>query len=126
MSPRVNGEESLDMVHTTIAEGHWIPPAGNPPTNVEVESLGDDKGYYIKRSSAPVHDPINHPNHYTQGAIEVIDFIEDQKLPHHEASAVAYICRARHTGREIQDLKKAIWYLNRRVMLLEKGIEAGQ
>ena len=28
-------------------------------------------------------DNINHPSHYTQGNIEVIDYIEDKKLGYH-------------------------------------------
>lgn len=64
-------------------------------------------------------DVVNHPSHYTQGKIEVIDFIEDQKLGFHEANAVKYIARAKHKGNELQDLKKAAWYLNRRIEKLE-------
>ncbi|NIR27852.1 MAG: DUF3310 domain-containing protein, partial [Gammaproteobacteria bacterium] len=44
------------------------------------------------------NDSVNRPAHYTQGRIEVIDFIEDQALGHHEACAVKYIARARHKG----------------------------
>lgn len=29
------------------------------------------------------NDPVNHPSHYTSGKIEVIDFIEDQRLDFH-------------------------------------------
>lgn len=63
-------------------------------------------------------DAVNHPAHYNQGNIEVIEFIEDQNLEYHEGNAVKYVCRASHKGARIQDLKKAIWYLNRRVELL--------
>ena len=28
-----------------------------------------------------MHDPVNHPAHYTDGQIEVIDFIDDKQLP---------------------------------------------
>lgn len=60
-------------------------------------------------------DLINHPPHYTRGKIEVIDFIEDQALGYHESNALKYICRARWKGKELSDLKKAIWYLNRKI-----------
>lgn len=66
-------------------------------------------------------DMISHPPHYTTGAIEVIDFLEDQRLGYHEASAVAYICRAKHKGAEVDDLKKARWYLDRRIAQMEAG-----
>lgn len=58
-------------------------------------------------------DVVNHPKHYTTGSIEVIDFIEDQKLGFHLGNVVKYICRSRHKGQELQDLKKARWYLER-------------
>lgn len=64
-------------------------------------------------------DPVNSPSHYNTGTIEVIDFIEDQKLAYHEGNVVKYVSRAKHKGRELEDLKKAAWYLNRRIEQLE-------
>lgn len=63
---------------------------------------------------------VDHPAHYNTGKIEVIDFLEDQKLGFHEGNAVKYICRAQYKGNEIQDLKKALWYLDRKIKNLEK------
>ena len=40
------------------------------------------------------HDNVNHPQHYTDGSIEVLDFIEDKKLNYHRGNSVKYICRA--------------------------------
>lgn len=60
-------------------------------------------------------DPVNHPSHYTSGKIEVIDFIEDQKLDFHLANALKYICRAgkKDPDKTQEDLEKAVWYINR-------------
>lgn len=58
---------------------------------------------------------VNHPTHYNQGRIEVIDFIEDQDLNFNLGNVIKYICRARHKGRESEDLQKALWYLQREV-----------
>lgn len=58
-------------------------------------------------------DPVNKPKHYTTGNIEVIDFIEDQKLEYHLGNVIKYICRCEHKGNKLQDLNKAKWYLNR-------------
>jgi hypothetical protein len=68
-------------------------------------------------------DAINHPAHYNQGKIEVIEALEDWSLGLHEANAVKYIARARHKGNEIQDLEKAVWYLRRKIELLEGAAE---
>lgn len=75
-------------------------------------------------------DKVNSPSHYTSGKIEVIDFIEDQKLGFCLGSAVKYICRAGKKKSEgmslkekaIQDLKKAIWFIQRRIYELENDI----
>lgn len=65
-------------------------------------------------------EAVNHPKHYNQGNIEVIDFIEDQGLGFSTGNAVKYICRHLHKGTPIQDLEKAIWYLRREVSRLQK------
>jgi hypothetical protein len=69
-----------------------------------------------------VNDPVNRPAHYTDGNIEVIDFIEDKKLCFHLGNAVKYIARAgkKDPAKEIQDLEKAAWYLNRKINNLKK------
>ncbi|NJM54526.1 MAG: DUF3310 domain-containing protein [Verrucomicrobiae bacterium] len=61
------------------------------------------------------HDTVNHPAHYNTGKIEVIDFIEDQKLPYHLGNCVKYIARAgKKDPKKIrEDLQKARWYLDR-------------
>ncbi len=53
------------------------------------------------------------PRHYTRGTIEVWDFIRDQGLNYFRGNAIKYICRAgfKSTHTEIEDLKKAIHYL---------------
>ena len=67
-------------------------------------------------------DPVNHPSHYTSGKIEVIDFIEDQKFPYHLGNACKYLCRAgkKNPEKTTEDLRKAVWYINRYIDLLEK------
>ena len=69
-----------------------------------------------------MNDNINHPAHYTDGKIEVIDFIEDKKLPYHLGNVIKYISRAgkKSPDTELEDLKKAQWYLNRYIELKEQ------
>ena len=54
---------------------------------------------------------VEHPTHYNQGKIEVIDFVEDQGLNFPLGNVVKYTCRAQHKGAELEDLNKALWYL---------------
>lgn len=65
---------------------------------------------------------INHPSHYTDGRIEVIDFIEDKNLNYHKGNAIKYICRAgkKDPSKEIEDLQKAIWYINREIRNIKR------
>ena len=51
------------------------------------------------------------PAHYTRGNIEVWDFIRDQELNYHLGNAIKYICRAGYKDSKVDDLKKAIHYL---------------
>lgn len=68
------------------------------------------------------HDPVNRPSHYTDGKIEVIDFIEDKKLGFHLGNTVKYVARAgkKNPEKTIEDLKKARWYLDREINRLEQ------
>lgn len=63
---------------------------------------------------------VNHPAHYNVGKIEVIDAIEDWQLGFHLGNAVKYIARAQHKENEEEDIKKAIWYLNRYLSMKNK------
>ena len=70
----------------------------------------------------PQFDNVNHPEHYRAGGIETIDFIEAKDLNYRLGNAVKYITRAKHKGNELEDLKKAQWYLNREINKLEEAL----
>lgn len=60
-------------------------------------------------------DRVNHPNHYTFGDIEVIDYIRDKLTPEEfqgycEGNVLKYVSRWRHKG-GVEDLRKAEVYL---------------
>lgn len=65
-------------------------------------------------------DMVNHPSHYTTGKIEVWDFIADQNLNYDRGCAIKYICRAGKKDDEIQDLEKAVAYLNHQIKILKE------
>lgn len=66
-------------------------------------------------------DPVNHPNHYNAGKIEVIEGIEDWMLGFHLGNAVKYVARAgkKDSAKTIEDLEKAVWYIKREIALLK-------
>lgn len=65
-------------------------------------------------------DNIN-PKYY-KGKVEVIDAIEAWGLNFHRGNAIKYIARAgkKNKEKEIEDLEKASWYINREIQRLEK------
>ena len=59
-------------------------------------------------------DKINNPDHYTKGRkFEPISVIEDWELGYHLGNALKYISRAGRKESKEEDLKKAIWYIER-------------
>lgn len=58
-------------------------------------------------------DNVNHPKHYTQcgATLEPIDVIDT--APFNLGNAIKYVCRAGHKDDELQDLRKAKWYIVR-------------
>jgi hypothetical protein len=69
----------------------------------------------------PPHDSVAHPSHYNAGRIEVIEAIEDWGCGFHRGNAIKYIARAgkKDPSKEIEDLKKAVWYLNRLIETMQ-------
>lgn len=66
-------------------------------------------------------DPISNPIHYTHGRIiEPIDAIEDWQLSYNLGNAVKYISRAGRKGDAVEDLSKAVFYIQRQIKLLSK------
>ena len=73
------------------------------------------------------NDPVNHPSHYCDGGIETLDFIVAKKLDFFLGQVCKYISRAgkKDPAKELEDLQKARFYLNRKIELLEKQ-QSGQ
>ena len=69
-------------------------------------------------------EAVNHPNHYNQGTIEVIDFIEDWGLNFSEGNVVKYITRYKYKGTPLKDLKKARTYIDRLIKAEESANES--
>lgn len=73
-------------------------------------------------------DLINHPLHYTSGdakcssckkEIECIDVVRNMSF--NLGNAIKYIWRFDHKGAAIDDLKKALWYIEDEIKKREKG-----
>jgi hypothetical protein len=68
-------------------------------------------------------EQVNHPQHYggEENIYEAIKVIEAWDLDFHLGNTVKYISRAgkKDVDKELQDLKKALWYLERKIQNLE-------
>lgn len=75
----------------------------------------------IIEQTNPVDDPVNHPKHYTShpSGIECIQIT--RHMGFNLGNALKYIWRADLKADAIEDLKKAIWYLNDEIALREKS-----
>jgi hypothetical protein len=73
-----------------------------------------------------VSDSVNHPDHYggEGNPYEAILVIEAWGLDFCLGNAVKYISRAGKKGDELEDLKKAEWYIQRRIQTIENQRES--
>jgi hypothetical protein len=77
---------------------------------------GEVVGIFSETTKA---DPVNRPAHYTAGGIETIDFIEAKRLGYNLGNVVKYITRSGLKGSQLEDLRKAQWYLSREIATLK-------
>ena len=65
-----------------------------------------------------IFDSVQNPSHYTEGGIyEPVKVIEDWGLDYHLGTALKYISRAGRKSSFVEDIQKAIFYLERRVSM---------
>lgn len=125
-------KEILEDIQKMRPDARWT--SGEKPTEflpdedsfpVLITLSCDGRIFYRKAGLLvkPAPDPVNHPKHYTDGRIEVIDYIEDKKLGYHLGNAVKYISRAgkKDPEKEVEDLQKAVWYINRKIEKLQQA-----
>jgi hypothetical protein len=65
-------------------------------------------------------DSVNNPVHYTDhpSGIECIQITEHMNF--NLGNAIKYIWRAALKGKQLEDLKKAMWYIHREIERIEK------
>lgn len=73
-------------------------------------------------------DKVNNPSHYASGSIECIDamlsaFGKEGVMWFCHLNAFKYLWRADKKGNELEDLKKARWYLDKEIALKESLVK---
>jgi hypothetical protein len=61
---------------------------------------------------------VDHPSHYNQG-IETIEYIESWSMNFNTGNVIKYVTRAGYKDNQLEDLKKAMWYLQREIDRIE-------
>jgi len=71
----------------------------------------------VKQADVQKNDPIHAPAHYLRGGIGTIDFIEAKDFNFRIGNVIKYLSRAgqKEGTPYLQDLEKALWYLNREI-----------
>ena len=119
-----NTPKETVIMTTDSSENNTLPCMSCGTNGLPISFSGSITGCYIcKDCQAP--DMVNSPPHYTAGGLEPIEimeakFSEEEIRGYCLGNAVKYILRAKHKGNMTQDLKKANWYLERYLKLLEE------
>ena len=79
---------------------------------------GEFKSHLVNLDTGQMEDPVNNPQHYKNGQIESIDYIQDflSKEEYRgflRGNISKYLHRYNYKGKPLEDLKKAQWYLNK-------------
>lgn len=82
------------------------------------------RAYYDESLTLYQVDNVNKPNHYNQGKVECIDAIESAVINKNPMDAVCVANIIKYLWRYeskngLEDVKKARWYMNRLVELIE-------
>ena len=88
------------------------------PTDYTIVKRSNTGEYAVYYNFDEKHDNVNHPSHYETGGIECFNAIVasqgvDAAMDFCLCNAFKYIWRCKHKGKTLEDIEKAIWYLNK-------------
>lgn len=88
-----------------------------PSTNPSDPEYPVLNGHTLKPFLEGTNIVVDKPPHYNAGSIECIDYLKDNMikeafLGYLEGNTKKYMHRFRYKGKQLEDLKKAQWYLN--------------
>jgi hypothetical protein len=91
----------------------------HPPIHTSQQNLEELKSR-LEKIIPSTEDPVNHPKHYTEhpSGVECIEITEHMGF--NLGNAVKYIWRCDLKKDVIEDLRKAIWYIQREISLREE------
>lgn len=124
-------KENKQFVTYSTEKGYVAKPTGDAVTVSNYNYEYADNNCMNKDNDCDRKENVNHPSHYTWlkelCGIEVIDIV--RHLDFDKGNAIKYILRSGYKGengytakeKEIEDIKKAIWYLNDKIKTIEES-----
>lgn len=112
-------EEVLELIEDSEKKMRKIDYVSNAKDPIKVLVEEESVNPFMEESVE--NDPVNHPSHYTDTKIEVMDYIEDKGFNFALGNVIKYVSRAgrKDVDKTIEDLEKASWYLNREIERLK-------
>ena len=119
-------EEDYKLAEEKMADRYAVNKKDNPSKKF-VKEHGEftRQGYKFKTSWGD--DDVNNPTHYNTGSIECIDAMEamlseEEFIGYLRGNSFKYRWSCRSKGNAVKDLRKAQWYENRLLAIMEGDI----
>jgi len=103
--------DALDVARGKVAAGETLTEKEFDLINQSVEVPSTN----MAQAPAVLEDAVNHPRHYTShpSGVECITITEHMSF--NIGNAVKYLWRVGHKVDDLEDLKKARWYIDREI-----------
>ena len=89
-----------------------------PPVDIIYKINDIFGGEFMLTFEIEEKEMVDHPSHYNQG-IETIEYIESWSMNFNTGNVIKYVTRAGYKGNQLEDMKKAMWYLQREIDRIE-------
>ena len=89
-----------------------------PPVDIIYKINDIFGGEFMLTFEIEEKEMVDHPSHYNQG-IETIEYIESWSMNFNTGNVIKYVTRAGYKNNQLEDLKKAMWYLQREIDRVE-------
>lgn len=113
---------TAEDIFTTLDEQKELVNGDEPAKKVLCDLIAESAK---NKNLSTSDDLVNHPSHYTHGSIESIDLMEEcegiEAVKHFcICNCHKYLYRHNVKGRDVEDIRKMIWYANKYIELCEK------
>jgi|TARA_B100001093_G_scaffold504098_1_gene559423 hypothetical protein len=94
------------------------------PAIEKVPNIDKAMKAYVDMADKELEDVVNKPKHYNTGNIECIDAIEESMSSvafkgYLKGNCLKYLWRYDYKGKQVEDLNKAQWYLNKLTVMVK-------